>query len=62
MCGVAGWVSFDRDLGRARTTLDDMTETMACRGPGARGDRRGGHPAPGHRRLAVLDLPGRLMS
>ncbi|HWC82244.1 MAG TPA: asparagine synthase (glutamine-hydrolyzing) [Pseudonocardiaceae bacterium] len=61
MCGIAGWVSFDRDLGREQATLEEMTETMACRGPDARGtwtDRRGGHAALGHRRLAVIDLPG----
>ena len=61
MCGIAGWVSFDRDLGQEQATLDEMTETMACRGPDARGtwvDARGGHAALGHRRLAVIDLPG----
>ena len=35
MCGITGWVSFDRDLGREQGTVDRMTETMACRGPDA---------------------------
>ncbi|WP_432188009.1 asparagine synthase (glutamine-hydrolyzing) [Streptomyces sp. Tue6028] len=58
MCGITGWVSFDRDL-RARTAeLDAMTETMACRGPDDRGVWADGPAALGHRRLAIIDLPG----
>ncbi len=58
MCGIAGWVSFGRDLSRERMTIDAMTETMACRGPDAVGVWSDRHAALGHRRLAVLDLPG----
>jgi asparagine synthase (glutamine-hydrolysing) len=58
MCGITGWVSFDRDLGRERETLAAMTETMACRGPDASGMWIRGHAALGHRRLAVIDLEG----
>ncbi|MFJ4910535.1 asparagine synthetase B, partial [Streptomyces sp. NPDC088740] len=58
MCGIAGWISFDRDLRCAQETVDAMTETMACRGPDARGTWVHGPAAPGHRRLAVIDLPG----
>jgi asparagine synthase (glutamine-hydrolysing) len=58
MCGITGWVSFDRDLTRERATLDEMTETMACRGPDARGTWADGHAALGHRRLAVIDIEG----
>ncbi|MBQ1047267.1 asparagine synthase (glutamine-hydrolyzing) [Micromonospora sp. C51] len=58
MCGIAGWVSFDADLTRQRETLDAMTETMACRGPDDRGTFVRTHAALGHRRLAVIDLPG----
>ncbi|MGW5331460.1 asparagine synthase (glutamine-hydrolyzing) [Streptomyces bauhiniae] len=60
MCGIAGWVAFERDLNREQPTLTSMTETMACRGPDAAGtwtDPRG-HAALGHRRLAVIDLDG----
>ena len=35
-----------------------MTETMACRGPDAAGIWIDRHAALGHRRLAVIDLPG----
>jgi len=60
MCGIAGWVSFDRDLRAAdeRATLDAMTETMACRGPDDRGTWVAEHAGLGHRRLAIIDLPG----
>ncbi|MEU8760061.1 asparagine synthase (glutamine-hydrolyzing) [Streptomyces sp. NPDC048659] len=58
MCGIAGWISFDRDLRSEQETVDAMTETMVCRGPDARGTWVHGPAALGHRRLAVIDLPG----
>nr|CUI25716.1 Asparagine synthase [Streptomyces sp. MG11] len=58
MCGIAGWVSYRRDLTQQSQILDAMTETMACRGPDARDTWADRHAALGHRRLAVIDLPG----
>ncbi|MFF3568976.1 asparagine synthase (glutamine-hydrolyzing) [Nocardia jiangxiensis] len=58
MCGIAGWVSFDSDLTQQQRVLDAMTETMACRGPDGRGTFVRTHGALGHRRLAIIDLPG----
>lgn len=58
MCGITGWVSFERNLTREQATLDEMTETMACRGPDARGTWTDLHAALGHRRLAVIDIEG----
>ncbi|MDT0455048.1 asparagine synthase (glutamine-hydrolyzing) [Streptomyces sp. DSM 41527] len=58
MCGITGWVSFDRDLRSERETVDAMTETMSCRGPDDRGTWVQGPAALGHRRLAIIDLPG----
>lgn len=58
MCGITGWIGFDRDLRSEAQTLDAMTETMACRGPDDRGVWLSPHAALGHRRLAVIDLPG----
>jgi asparagine synthase (glutamine-hydrolysing) len=61
MCGITGWVSFGRDLRADQATqavVDAMTETMACRGPDDRGTWTARHAALGHRRLAVIDLPG----
>ncbi len=42
-----------------RARVDAMTETMACRGPDAAGVWPRRNAALGHRRLAVIDLPGR---
>ena len=58
MCGITGWVDFSRDLTQERTTIDAMTLTMACRGPDASGVWSDQNAALGHRRLAVIDLPG----
>ncbi|MDN3359111.1 asparagine synthase (glutamine-hydrolyzing) [Actinomadura sp. DC4] len=58
MCGITGWVSFRRDLRAEQVTVDAMTETMACRGPDDRGTWVAEHAALGHRRLAIIDLPG----
>ncbi|MFC3455067.1 asparagine synthase (glutamine-hydrolyzing) [Amycolatopsis speibonae] len=58
MCGITGWVSFEEDLRNQRPVLDAMTATMSCRGPDAGGVWLDRHAALGHRRLAVIDLPG----
>ena len=58
MCGIAGWISFERDLTLRRDVLDAMTATMACRGPDAGGTWVDRTAALGHRRLAIIDLVG----
>jgi asparagine synthase (glutamine-hydrolysing) len=58
MCGITGWVSFGRDLRAEQATVGAMTETMSCRGPDDRGTWLAEHAALGHRRLAIIDLPG----
>jgi asparagine synthase (glutamine-hydrolysing) len=58
MCGITGWVSFEHDLRAEQATVDAMTETMSCRGPDDRGTWIAEHAALGHRRLAIIDLPG----
>ncbi|MEU4670573.1 asparagine synthase (glutamine-hydrolyzing) [Amycolatopsis sp. NPDC023774] len=58
MCGIAGWVSYDSDLSQRQEVVDAMTETMACRGPDDRGTWVRRNVALGHRRLAIIDLPG----
>ncbi|WP_405137321.1 asparagine synthase (glutamine-hydrolyzing) [Nocardia sp. NBC_01388] len=58
MCGITGWVAFDSDLTQEQQILEAMTETMACRGPDGRGTFVHTHGALGHRRLAIIDLPG----
>jgi asparagine synthase (glutamine-hydrolysing) len=58
MCGITGWVAFDRDLTQERAVIDAMTETMSCRGPDALGVWSDRNATLGHRRLAVIDIPG----
>jgi asparagine synthase (glutamine-hydrolysing) len=58
MCGIAGWVSYEADLTQRQEVADAMTETMACRGPDDRGTWVRRNVILGHRRLAIIDLPG----
>lgn len=58
MCGVTGWVSYGQDLRLQRKVLQDMTDTMALRGPDAEGLWIDGPVGFGHRRLSVIDLEG----
>jgi asparagine synthase (glutamine-hydrolysing) len=56
MCGIAGWVDFERDLASERTVLEAMTRTLANRGVDDRGVWLGGHAALGHTRTAIIDI------
>ncbi|AVG16699.1 asparagine synthase (glutamine-hydrolyzing) [Chromobacterium vaccinii] len=58
MCGIAGWVSFERDLREQRAVAETMTRTMALRGPDDEGLWLDRHAALGHRRLSIIDLEG----
>jgi asparagine synthase (glutamine-hydrolysing) len=58
MCGISGWVDFQRDLTGEQPTVDAMCATMSCRGPDASGTWVRRHATLGHRRLAIIDLPG----
>jgi asparagine synthase (glutamine-hydrolysing) len=56
MCGITGWIDYRRDLTRHRDIAEDMTATMARRGPDAAGMWLSEHAFLGHRRLSVIDL------
>ncbi|MGA8112767.1 MAG: asparagine synthase (glutamine-hydrolyzing) [Actinocatenispora sp.] len=58
MCGITGWVDHRRDLTAARSVVQTMTDTMACRGPDDEGLYLQPRVALGHRRLAVIDIEG----
>ncbi|MGW5640372.1 asparagine synthase (glutamine-hydrolyzing), partial [Streptomyces sp. NPDC003832] len=58
MCGVTGWIDWERDLRTRGATVSDMAATLACRGPDASGVRLSRHAGLGHRRLSVIDLEG----
>ncbi|HEY4000133.1 MAG TPA: asparagine synthase (glutamine-hydrolyzing), partial [Candidatus Xenobia bacterium] len=55
MCGITGWIDFERDLTGAGRTIEAMTETLRRRGPDDSGTWLDTHVALGHRRLAVID-------
>lgn len=55
MCGIMGWIDWERDLGRAQSVLESMARTLACRGPDAEGMWLSPHAALAHRRLIVVD-------
>jgi asparagine synthetase B (glutamine-hydrolysing) len=62
MCGIAGWVSYDGEVKARWDVIAKMTETMALRGPDAKGIFIDRHVGLGHRRLAkaledMLDRP-----
>ncbi|MFZ5646723.1 MAG: asparagine synthase (glutamine-hydrolyzing) [Bacillota bacterium] len=58
MCGITGWIDWERDLTLERPTLEAMTATLAYRGPDAWGYWITPRAALGHRRLIVVDPVG----
>ncbi|MBI0424489.1 asparagine synthase (glutamine-hydrolyzing) [Acinetobacter sp. ACIN00229] len=58
MCGIAGWLSFSRDLNNEAKTICRMVQTMMNRGPDEEGIWINGPIALGHRRLSIIDLAG----
>jgi len=58
MCGLTGWMSFQRNLNKYETIAHEMTETMVNRGPDDGGVWLDKHIFLGHRRLSVIDLEG----
>jgi len=58
MCGITGWVDWEKDLSSERSTLEAMTKTMEKRGPDAVGYWLSPRVAFGHRRLTVVDPEG----
>ena len=58
MCGITGWVDWERDLRQYGDEVESMARTMACRGPDAQGTWMSARAALGHRRLAIIDLEG----
>lgn len=58
MCGIVGWIDWEKDLSQEHGTLKRMTQTLSARGPDAQGYWLSSEAAIGHRRLAVVDLAG----
>lgn len=58
MCGIAGWIDWERNLAAEMPALLAMNETLACRGPDAAGTWLAPAAAFAHRRLVVVDPAG----
>ncbi|BBB92097.1 MAG TPA: asparagine synthase (glutamine-hydrolyzing) [Methylomusa anaerophila] len=58
MCGIAGWVDWERDLSKQEAVIDKMINTIRHRGPDAGGKWLSQRAALGHRRLIVIDPAG----
>lgn len=58
MCGIVGWLDWDKELSESGKTIDKMVDTLVPRGPDARGKWLERNIAFGHSRLAVVDIEG----
>ena len=58
MCGIAGWINFNRDISKEKIIVQNMTKTLEKRGPDDEGYFFSKHAALGHRRLVVVDPKG----
>ncbi len=58
MCGITGWVDFQRDVRIEKKTIEKMAETLAKRGPDDTNHWFSEHVAFGHKRLVVVDPAG----
>ncbi|MFM9280106.1 asparagine synthase (glutamine-hydrolyzing) [Paenibacillus jiagnxiensis] len=55
MCGITGFIQWNKDLTVQSELLSDMTRTLSHRGPDAAGTWISNPCAFGHRRLSVMD-------
>ena len=58
MCGIAGWVNWERDLTRISEILDNMKKSQIHRGPDESGEWISENVGLVHRRLIVIDPEG----
>jgi asparagine synthase (glutamine-hydrolysing) len=58
MCGITGWIDWEKDLSNERPILEKMAETIRHRGPDAEGYWLSKRAALAHRRLIVIDPEG----
>lgn len=58
MCGIVGWIDWEKDLSHERPVLQAMTQCLTKRGPDAEGFWLTPRTAFGHRRLVVVDPAG----
>ena len=58
MCGIGGFVDYERDARTFRATAQRMKRTLTPRGPDAEGDYLDPDALLVHRRLIVIDPDG----
>ncbi|SFP24585.1 asparagine synthase (glutamine-hydrolyzing) [Salibacterium halotolerans] len=58
MCGITGWLFFDRDMRQHRKELENMTDTLRFRGPDDQQTYLADHIGFGHTRLIIIDPEG----
>ncbi|AUW93318.1 MAG: asparagine synthase (glutamine-hydrolyzing) [Sulfobacillus thermotolerans] len=58
MCGIAGWIDWNKDIRQHQSSLEAMVSPLACRGPDGSGTWVTEHAGMGHRRLIVIDPEG----
>ena len=58
MCGIAGWINWERNLTLHDEILETMGDTLIPRGPDAAGTWMSEHAAFAHRRLIVIAPDG----
>ncbi|MDR0738820.1 MAG: asparagine synthase (glutamine-hydrolyzing) [Oscillospiraceae bacterium] len=58
MCGIAGWVDYNKNLQHENQIADKMSRTLAKRGPDEHGSLFTTHALLLHRRLSVIDKNG----
>jgi asparagine synthase (glutamine-hydrolysing) len=56
MCGIAGFINFDKNIKAEYSLLKKMTDVIAHRGPDGEGFFVERNIALGHRRLSIIDL------
>src|SRR4051812_13772673 len=56
MCGIAGYLHFDRNRSANPDVLKRMSDCIAHRGPDGSGSYLQNNLALGHRRLSIIDL------
>ncbi|RJX19483.1 MAG: asparagine synthase (glutamine-hydrolyzing) [Ammonifex sp.] len=58
MCGISGWIDWQKNLTQERKIVETMNRTLADRGPDAAGTWISPRAAIAHRRLIVVDPEG----
>jgi len=58
MCGITGWIDFQRDIRKEQKTIEKMAETLTKRGPDDTNIWTNTHVGFGHKRLVVVDPEG----